>query len=337
MTDELRDMLAETIKEAEGKTDSVVDTAAKLEPEVKEPEVKDPVEKKEPEAEVPEKKEPPVEEGDDKTDKESPAEPLLAQDKAPAGWTPKVREMWATVPKEVRDEIIRREDASAQGVRKLQAEVEPMRGFVQQLDPFIKEAVQSGANPGQYIGQVMASEKALRNPDENARFEALLAIADNYRIPLREIINASVGREVIAARPAAAQQVPEEVQRELQAQREWRAQQEQQSLINEIETFKKGAEFFEDARPVMANLITANPNMTLQEAYDQAIWASPAIREVLLARQSKKTDPIADKQKEALKASGGNEEIHVRTRAKGEESTLEDDLRESIVAMSGRT
>lgn len=336
MSDELRELLEASVKEAENKPESVIETAAKLEPEVKEPEVK------EPEAQKPEVKDP---EGEKQTAEEpkKPEEgteqaqkPLLASDKAPSGWAPAVREKWATIPEDVRAEIIRREEASALGVRKLQQEVEPMRGFVQQLNPFIQEAAQNGQNPGQYIGQVMASEKALRNPDQNARFEALLQIADSYNIPLREVINASIGREVIAARPQQQPQVPDTVARELEANRRWRQQQEEQATLKLIEDFKKDNEFFDDVSPFMANMIQAEPSLSLKEAYERAIWAHAPTREVILSRQ-KKDQELKGKQAAAASASAkSSEEVHVRTRGKNEESTLDDDLRESIVALSGR-
>lgn len=309
---------------------------------------KDPVEEvvetKEPVEEKEEVKQEADQEGDgapkESVQQEEKTDPLLVQDKAPASWSPKVREQWAGIPKEVRDEILRREDASAQGVRKLQEETAPMRGFVQQLDPFIREAVNVGANPGQYIGQVMAAERALRNPDENIRFDALLNIADQYGIPLREVINKSVGREVLQAKPANAP-LPKEVQTELEANRQWRAQQEEDSMKREIDTFKKDKEFFDDVAPMMGDLLQANAAADLQEAYDKAIWAHPATREVLLARQNKQkgVDSVAARQAAAAKVGAKtNETIAVKTKGKGEEeeSSLEDDIRASIAAMAGR-
>jgi len=339
MTDSIREDMEATIRELEGKEETVVETAAKLEPEVKDPE---PVveEGKEPEAKEPEEegKEPeakePVEE--EKTD------PLLVQDKAPSGWTPKVREQWATIPKDVRDEILRREDASAQGVRKLQEETAPMRGFVQQLDPFIKEAINNGANPAQYIGNVMAAERALRAPSQDDRFAALLNIADQYGIPLREVINASVGREVLQKAAPSQPSVPPEIQRELEESRKWREQQSMESTNREIAAFKSGKEFFDDVAPYMANLMEAGAATTLQDAYDQAIWAVPTVREVLLGRQGKTnaTNDLKEKQKAAAAAGiKSNDTIGVKTKKKDgeDESSLADDIREAFAAQAGRT
>lgn len=350
MSEDTREDFEAVIKELEVKettaqaANSLIDKddPAKDEPTKDDPAKDDPA-KDEPTKEDPAKDEPTKEE----PAKDEPAtdgvkdDPLLTQDKAPAAWSPKVREQWATIPKEVRDEILRREDASVKGVRQLQEETAPMRGFVQQLDPFIKEALNSGANPGQYIGQVMASERALRNPDENARFEALLAIADQYRIPLREVINASVGREVLS-KQAAPTAVPQAVQQELEANRQWRAQQEEQSMVREIETFARDPkhEFFQDVRSIMGDLMQANAATNLEEAYEKAIWAHAETRAVLLERQSKQggKDKVAERQAAAAKVSAKtNETIGVKTgKTEDDEGSLEDDIRASIAAMAGR-
>lgn len=336
--DDIRSMMEDTIKELEGKEPSVVEAAAKLEPTAKEEPAKDqPVTKEE-------VKEPVKEEGKETSTEEvvkEPVkeEPLLKEDKAPSAWAPAAREKWADIPQEIRQEILKREETSAQGVRRLQEETAPMRQFVEQLMPVIKEAVDNGKHAASYINQVMASERALRNPDQNQRFAALLQIADTYGIPLREVINESVGREVLT-RPQqqAKQELHPEVKRELEASRQYREQQEQQAAQREINDFKSKNEFFDDVAPLMANLLEADKNMTMQQAYDQAIWAVPAVRAVLLERQGKeqKKNSLQDRQNAAAAASvKGSEEIVVKTKDEG--GSLTDDLRASIAELSGRS
>lgn len=334
--DDIRSIMEDAVKEHEGKEETIVETAAKLEPEKKEPvkeEVKE--ETKEPEGDKEEgTKEPSKEEGSKEAD------PLLTQDKAPSGWAPAVREQWATIPAEVRAEILRREEASAQGVRKLNEEVAPMRGFVQQLEPFIKEAFENGQNPGGYIGQVMASERALRNPDQNQRFQALLNIADQYGIPLREVINESVGREVLTKAQPQTSQLPPEVAQELAESRKWREQSAEDAVKREIAQFKVGKEFFDDVAPLMGDLMANGSAKDLTDAYEQAIWANPSTRQVLLQRQGteKQKNDFSDRQKAAADAGvTGKETIAVKTKKDdNSESSIEDDIRETIAAMSGR-
>lgn len=59
-----------------------------------------------------------------------------------------------------------------------------------------------------------------------------------------------------------------------------------------IESFAKssGHEFFEDVRVQMSKLMTAGIATSMDDAYDQAVWARPDLREKVLAAQGAKLD-----------------------------------------------
>lgn len=271
--------------------------------------------------------------------KEENTDPLLSQDRAPSGWAPKARERWNEIPEDLRSEILRREEASAKGVRQLQEEVAPMRGFVNTLAPFIQEAASNAMDPAQYIGSVMVTERVLRTGNIDQKFEALLSIADTYKIPLREIINKSAGEEILKA-PVQQYQLPREIQQELEESRRWRQQQSSQASSNEISQFAKNNEFFEDVREDMAALLEAGRATDLKSAYEAAIWANPQTREVLLARkggEDKKKDLTEAQKRAAAAGSKSNESLNTKSAPKTDSNTsTEDDIRASIAALSGR-
>lgn len=232
-------------------------------------------------------------------------EGVWKQDKAPQSWTPAVREKWATIDPEIRAEIVRREEAAVTGVRQLQERYAPMDQLANSIGPYMNEIVQQGQNPNAYLQATLAAEKELRAADVPSRFQALLKIADNYGIPLRDIINKSVGEEVLG--PMAKVQIPQEITNELQEQRQWRQQQEAnyaQSAYNSFASDPKN-EFFNDVRNQMADLIDAGVAKTLPEAYEAAIWANPTTRAVLVGRQGQQQQNtgIVDRQKAAAGAS----------------------------------
>lgn len=219
---------------------------------------------------------------------EAPAQDdrILTEDKAPRGWSPAAREKWTTIPEDLRQEILRREEASAVGVRQLQERYAPMENFVKGIAPILQEAQQHGVQADQYIGQVMGTERILRTADVPTKFQAILAIADQYGVPLRDIINESVGQKVL---PAPQQmQIPPQFMQELQEMRQWRNQMETSTTTHQIEAFAKNNEFFGDVHQKMAALVESGAAATLEEAYDQACWSTPAVREVMLSRQAVK-------------------------------------------------
>lgn len=255
----------------------------------------------------PKKEEPAKEEGTPKTEEQT-AQPLLTADKAPSGWGPAAREKWGTIPEDIRKEILRREEASVVGVRQLQERYSPLENFFKPLEPFAMEARQLGADAGQYIAQTMATERVLRTADVPTKFQTILQIADQYGVPLRDIINQSVGAEVLGkASPQNGQQfnIPPSVQAELEASRKWREDFEAARVNNEIAAFANGKEFFDDVHMTMATLMETGQATTLQDAYDSACWAVPSVREVLLQRQAagKKTEELKGQQKAAAGAS----------------------------------
>lgn len=281
---------------------------------------------------------PPVKEEPAKPDSDSQVS--LNNEKAPTSWSPAVREKWGALPEDVRSEIIRREEASANGVRRLHEEYAPIKRFTEGLAPFIQEAHQNGADPGQYIANVLASERGLRNPDPKQRFSVLLNIAEQYGIPLRDIINQSAGQEVISA-PAAPQYAPVDpaIQQQLQEIQRFQQETQQNAFRNEIESFRRDKEFFDDVSSIMANLLDSNSAKDLSDAYDQACWVHPEVRKVLIERERSGSSASALKQRQAaasgasVKSSGAAD---IKVNGDEDDDSIEDTIRKAMIEASGR-
>jgi len=235
----------------------------------------------------------------------APSDPVaLSTDKPPQSWTPASREKWAALDPDIKAEVIRREEASANGVRQIQERVAPMQQFVDQMRPVANEAQAAGTDPVSYIQGMAQSERTLRTADMPAKFNELMRIADQYGIPLREVINKSVGQEVLKAPQQQQQmQMPPEFQQELNYMRQWREGQETQYATNTVESFGAGKDFFNDVRGVMANLVERGLATDLEQAYDQACWMVPEVRQVMLARQGQAAATTAMTTKQ-VKAAG---------------------------------
>ncbi len=228
------------------------------------------------------------------------------EDRAPSSWTPKARERWESIDPELRREIVRREEAAVSGVRQIQEKFQPYENFYKFMSPVVDEARSLGVAPEQHIMNAVMMERALRAPDVPSRFQALLRMADQYGIPLREVVNASVGEEVLKGKGQAAQGgVPAEVARELEEIRHWRDSMERDQVLGEVSSFSAGKEFFEDVRFTMGNLIRSGAAENLDQAYEQAIWAVPAVREVLIARTAAGSTSTGVRQRQQAAASVG--------------------------------
>ena len=208
-------------------------------------------------------------------------------ERPPSSWKPATRELWGNLPLEVRQEITRREEDALRGASRLQEQFAPLREIQQHMEPIVKELQQLGVSPAQHIDTVMATERRLRTSDLPSKFEALLGIADTYGIPLREIVNRSVGQEVLRSPNQQQMQIPQELQREIQGIKQWQEQQEQAYVNNEVSQFGGQQEFFQDVRLHMADLIEKGVAADLNQAYEMATWANPEIRGIMIDRQAR--------------------------------------------------
>lgn len=228
-------------------------------------------------------------------------------ERAPTTWGPKAREQWASLPLDIRQEIIRREEAAVNGVRNLKEQYTPVNQFYKTLEPFVLEAKKGGAIPEQYIANVMNTERVLRTADVPTKFNALLQIADQYGIPLRDVINKSVGQEVLKTPQQPSAQLPPQVMQELQSLQQWRQHMEGMQVTQTMEQFAADPshEFFEDVRQTMADLLEYGQASNLKDAYDKAVWMMPEVREVMVSRMQGKrvADGVAGRQLAAASAS----------------------------------
>lgn len=327
MTDNINEDIRAIYKELEVQEENPVEKEPPVEAEKKE---ESPVEK-EPPVEAEKKEEPPVEKEPD-VEPEKKEEPLLAQDKAPSAWSPAAREKWNDIPKEIRDEIVRREDAGAKGVRQLQEKYAPLEQAFNTIQPFIDEARQAGLDGGQYIARTMAAERNLRHQDMNIRFGQLLEIADTYGIPLRDTLNKLAGQKVVPDPvPPQLQQgyVPPHIQQEL----EQRRKSDETRMEQEVAQFAEKHEFFQDVKEAMADLIDLGRAKTLEEAYELAVSYDANVQNVLNGRKAKEIE-LQNKQSRAsgAKVKGTGEDVDPSEDKKEEDMTLEELVRKQMKA-----
>lgn len=208
------------------------------------------------------------------------------EDRPPSSWKPAVREKWKDLPEEVRQEVLRREESSVLGIRKIHEQTEPYRALRERVGPYLAEIHQRGGDPVQYTNSLLEMDRQIRhaqNPQQ--RLSVLLTVAEAYGVPLRNLVNQAAGTEVIPEQPRPQSSIPPEVARELAEMRQWRQQQTQSVATGEVESFGADKEFFHDVRGHMADLIEAGVAKDMHEAYDKACWAIPEVRQVLLQRE----------------------------------------------------
>lgn len=226
------------------------------------------------------------------------------EERAPASWRPNVREHWAALPAEVRAEVARREQEvqrTLQETAEARKYVEAINRVVAPYEMFIRA---ENSNPLQAIDNMMATAARLRTGTGPETAGLIAQLVSQFGVGrfgaqfIEQLDSALAGQQprqdpaqmavqqAVQQQLAPVQQFMSQFQQAQQAQRQ-RAQQE---AAGEVQTFLQQAEFGEDVREEMADIMELaqkrGRQVTLQDAYQQACLVNPDVRAVLQQRSS---------------------------------------------------
>lgn len=240
-------------------------------------------------------------------------------EKAPASWRPEVREHWAQLPDPVRSEIARRETEVQRTLQETAEARKTAEAVMKTISPYEAYIKAEGANPLQAIDNLMATAVRLRTGTAPDLAQMVAGLVNQFGVGrfgngfIQMLDEALAGQQPkVDPTQAAVQQVVQQqlapVQQMLtQFQQAQLAQQQQlqQSAAQEVGNFLSKAEFGEDVREDMADILESaqrkGQNLTLADAYRKACMMNDNVRSVLIQRQ---------------KASGAQQQTQAAQRAK---------------------
>ena len=190
----------------------------------------------------------------------------------PKAWGKERNDLWNTLPQAAKDFLLTREDQISQGFQ----QYGPIKQFFDRHQPLFQ---QIGVQPSQFMENAVSWHQAFSNPQTREaaarEFLASYGINPSTSPPSSEAVQQPF--DVNSLQPLIQNQVQQAItplQQQLQA-----AQQEK--IASEILSWAKDKPHFEKVREQMGRFVLANPQATLDEAYQQAIWANPTIRDEL--------------------------------------------------------
>lgn len=163
----------------------------------------------------------------------------------------------------------------------------------------------NGMTEGQYVRQLAAADKYLREKPA----EAIKWLANNYGV---ELGNLDEGDEYTDPHVSQLQQKIQSLEQRLQQRDQQEQQSQQQQLNSQIQEFASATDEqgqpkhpdFEKLKPAMAGLLQTGYAQTLEDAYEQAAWADPDVRQRRLEAQQRQVEEKTTQQrkKKASKA-----------------------------------
>lgn len=218
-------------------------------------------------------------------------------EKAPASWTPKARETWAKLPPEARAEVAKREAEINTALKQSAAARQGMQELNRVMEPYRASLIAAGVqNPFQAIDTLFRTESTLRHGNNYEKAKTIANLISQYGVDIRSL------DDILAGQPAKAQGGNSELEALLEQrlapvnqflQQQQRAQQQaefqsQQSATASVAKFSEKAEFINEVRMDMADLLdmaaARGQQMSLEDAYNKACALNPEISKVLADR-----------------------------------------------------
>lgn len=227
-------------------------------------------------------------------DNSVPTKGLDPSGRGPNSWKASVREMFGTLPAEVKNEVLRREADH----QKLMTETTALRRFgeefAQAYRPYEAMLQSSGVSPVAAFKDLMNTVYTLRTADPVTKGQMVANIIKTNNVDLASIDNALAGIQPQVDPHTAA------IQQELAQLKQWRQQQEtqhqtqlNQSVEQQIQTFANDPknEFFHDVVGDMQMLLNSGRVETLDDAYAMACRLNPEVSGVIQSRSARPVAP----------------------------------------------
>lgn len=255
----------------------------------------------------------------------------------PAALTKDERAFWDKTPKEIQEAFLRREKDVQKGVDQLKAKYQPIEDVLSPVKGLLQ---QNGLTEAHAVKQLFDWHRALANPNKEQAFGALRALAQSHGINLsqqpQQTAQQFASQQPQTQTPQQQQQVdPLQQINELLEQKlapvnqqltNYAAEIQRQKLEAanaELATFSKDKPHFDKVRVRMAEILTTAANfgrpITLQEAYDEAVWGMQDIRnEILQEQEAKRLADIQAAQQEAQRQAQSAEAERLRKEAEAQ-------------------
>lgn len=254
------------------------------------------------------------------------AEPIAP----PTEWKGAGKVKWDRLPREVQTEL----RDTWQQLSTERAEVAPFKDLLDVNREFLVN--QAGSVPAAMTQLMQFARMSVDNP-----VGLIQHIARSSGLDLSALAG-QPSQGAPQAQPGPTADIAQLVQQQLEPILGQFRQQSLQQEVSKIEAFRADPKhpYFNDVAPRIEGLLKAGAAKDLQDAYDQAIWADPTIRQQLMAAQAEEAKKIqaaeVAKAQQARAASLRGSPISDASNGTGNQnSSVHDDVRAAMAELAG--
>lgn len=198
-------------------------------------------------------------------DLEPPAEPPVWE-RPPASWKKDYHEAWTTADPKLKEYAWKREEEMRAGVQPLLTKAQYADQMQQAIEPYMNNIRGLGIEAPQAVKALMEADNVLRHGSPQQKQAYFAQLAQQYGINMSDVQIQPTDPNFYAIQNELAQVRGEVLN--------WKQQQENaqnEALLSEINQFQSKAEYFEEARPTMIQLLNSGVAKDLDDAYQKAI------------------------------------------------------------------
>lgn len=232
--------------------------------------------------------------------------------------------------------FMRRSEEMHKGLEQYRAKAQVGEELMQVAQPFAHDLQAYGITPAQAFQKLMVAEANLRHGTTEQKTQMLLKMASDYGIDLGQAQQYQANQPYVDPQVEGLKSELNQMRAWVQQQQQAREWQERQTLNSEIQKFAQDPAntHFEAVKGTMAGLLQAGLASTLQDAYEQAIYTNPDIRNQVLAAQQaqaneKRKAEAIQKANEAKRAAAVNISRRGVLPASRPVGSMEDTIRET--------
>lgn len=214
--------------------------------------------------------------------------------KAPQSWKATVREHWSKLPTDVQAEVARREKEISVAMQESAESRKLADNFKQTVAPFEAMIRAEGADPIKAVGSLLQTAMALRTAPPAHKAQLVANMCKSFGVPI-DLLDAAISGQMPTQSQGAvdpsqlAAQIKADLMREMQQGRQQAAM---QKGAQEVEAFASKAEFLDDVRHEVADLLEVSARrgqtLSLEDAYNRVVRTHPDISKVLQQREAAK-------------------------------------------------
>lgn len=272
------------------------------------------------------------------TPSEGSQPPQQPATEAPKTWRPEAAAKFATLPPEVQQEVLKREEDMFRGLEGYKADANVGKAVNQILQPYMPMLQQAGLNPLQQVEGLMQAHYLLATGTPEQKQMLFQRLAQDYGV------NLGYEQPYIDPQVQALQKQLSDLQSKLSGREQQEAAAARSQLQSQIDTFASDPAhpYFDEVANDIAGLLRSGAAKDLADAYEKAVWANPVTRAKEQGRLTAEADAkakaeAATKATQARKATGANVSAKAKAAsAAAPTGSIDDTLNAALTAIRSR-